>query len=371
VAVQQAAGLAQSWRTNRGKAARRYVAHLAWYTGLPDDKRSKQHKPTWKAWAIPELKSVCIQANVNVVARLAEVPEGVQLQPSVESQFDYWLRIATLTRRQPVYLPVKLSDYHKHKLSGVTPNSSVTLHRRKGVWWLTLTIARPQPESVQPVRRRGVDVGIANFLTDDRGQRYGTFKGDLARRHQADRAKRQRKAKLRACLAKQGVQTLPSTSSASGQRLARHVRQSINRAVNRLLDDNADSLLVMEDLNVSSMRFKARRMNAYLYASNLGHIPEQLRWAAAKRGIPLALVNPAYSSQECPRCHYADRANRPNQQTFCCQVCGFADHADAVGATNILNRYGDQQLARCRSLEAVKHLLQTRHSTWKAQHGYP
>jgi IS605 OrfB family transposase len=371
VAVQQAAGLGQRWRTNRRQAARRYVAHLAGYTGQPGDNRSKQRQPTWTAGALPELKSVCIQANVNGVAGLAEVPAGVPLQPSVESQFDSWLPIATLSRRKPVYLPVKLSDYPKHKLAGVMPNSSVTLHRRKGVWWLTLTLASPQPERVQAVRRRGVDVAIVNFLTDDRGQRYGTFKGDLARRHQADRAKRQRQAKLRACLDKQGVQNLPSTSSASGQRLARHVRQSINRAVNLLLDDNADSLLVMEDLDVSSMRFKARRMNAYLYASNLGHIPEQLRWAAATRGIPLAPVNPAYASQECPRCPYADRANRPHQQTFCCQVCGYAGHADALGATNLLNRYADQQLARCRSLEQVKHLVLTRHSTWTAHHAYP
>src|SRR5207344_1672287 len=73
---------------------------------------------------------------------------------------------------------------------------------------------------------------------------------------------------------------------------------------------------------LASMRFKARAMNAYLYASNLGHIPEQLAWATAKRGMAAHLVKAAYSSQECSRCHYVDRANRPDQKTFCCVVCG-------------------------------------------------
>ncbi len=203
------------------------------------------------------------------------------------------------------------------------------------------------------------------------GKHYGSFQGDLAARHQRDRAKRRRKAKLRACLEKKGITNLPSTSSASGQRLSRHVRQSINRAVNEFLADCVDTTVVLERLSVASLGFKARRMNAYLYASNLGHVKDQLPWAAAKRGIELVYVNPAYSSQECPHCHFPDRANRPTQQTFCCVVCGFTGHADQVGATNILNRLNDSELAACRSLEQVKALLLRRHAHWKAQHGYP
>ena len=64
-------------------------------------------------------------------------------------------------------------------------------------------------------------------------ERYGTFHGTLARRHRWDREKRQRKARPRACLEKKGVTRLPSLTS---QRLARQVRQEINRAVNLLLN---------------------------------------------------------------------------------------------------------------------------------------
>jgi transposase len=55
-------------------------------------------------------------------------------------------------------------------------------------------------------------------------------------------------------------------------------------------------------------------------------------------------VKSAYTSQECSVCHYPDRANRPDQQTFCCQVCGYSTHADLKAAINIEHRWGDGEL---------------------------
>ena len=217
----------------------------------------------------------------------------------------------------------------------------------------------------------GVDVGIANFITTSTGKSYGSFQGNLAKKHKRDREKRRRKAKLRACLEKKGVakEQLPSPSSATGQRLGRQVRQDINRAVNEMLADHSDARIVYEELTVASMRFKARAMNAYLYASNLGHIPEQLAWATAKRGMAAHMVKAVYSSQECSRCHYVDRANRPDQKTFCCVVCGYEDHADHNAAVNLAGRWGDHVLAACTNKAEVKALLCERHAAWKKQHG--
>ena len=92
------------------------------------------------------------------------------------------------------------------------------------------------------------------------------------------------------------------------------------------------------------MRFKARRMNAYLYASNLAHIPAQLAWGAAKRGITATSVKSAYSSQECQRCHFVAQSNRPEQQTFCCRVCGWQMHADHNAAVNLAARLSDREI---------------------------
>jgi len=364
VAIQQAAGIAQSWRSNRENAYQAYLEDLADYAAVqagqnPDAKRKE---PFWKEWKTPVLRVPCIQATVNVVV----------LEASEDSSFDYWLRISTLDKGNPLRVPVKLAPYHKKALSGHTINTSTALHKRRGVWWLTLSFDEDVPQKTGPEAPCvGVDVGIANFITTSTGKTYGSFQGNLAKKHQRDREKRRRKAKLRACLDKKGVpkQQLPTPSSATGQRLGRQVRQEINRAVNEMLADNSDARIVYEELNVASMRFKARAMNAYLYASNLGHIPEQLAWATARRGMAAHTVKAAYSSQECAHCHYVDRANRPDQKTFRCVVCGYEDHADHNASVNLAGRWGDQELAACKNTSEVKALLRERHAAWMKQHG--
>jgi transposase len=352
VVVQHAAGVARSWRTNRDRAYQAYLDDLAEHQAQADPQRAA---PTWRDWQTPTLKQTVIQANANVVV----------LEPSEDSTFDYWLRISTLDKRTPIRLPVKLAPYHRRLLDGKRINTSMTLTRKPSGWWLTLTInehiaATTTDES--PVV--GVDVGIANFLTTSTGKRYGSFHGKLARRHKRDREKRRRKARLRACLKKKGVTRLPSLTN---QRLARHVRQEINRAVNQFYADHGGHLVAYEDLDVRTMRFRARRMNAYLYASNLAHLPKQIAWGAKKRGQTARASWAAYSSQACSRCHFVSRANRPDQQTFCCQACGFQLNADENAAINHQARFRDREMRACRSKEDVKALLDARHVAFLEQ----
>jgi hypothetical protein len=370
VAIQHAAGIARSWRSNHDRAYREHLEDCAHYALLQNPRHPA---PTWKEWNTPVLKQAVLQANANVVSlerpNVPAQPDADQptadlaaQEPQTASTFDYWLRISTLERGKPLYVPVILADYHREALEGQKVNTSMTLTRKPSGWWLTITV----DETVEPTTTEespvvGVDVGIANFITTSTGKRYGTFHGKLAKRHQRDREKRQRKAKLRACLEKKGATRLPSLTN---QRLARHVRQEINRAVNLFYTDHAGYQVAYEALNVRGMRFHAKRMNAYLYASNLGHIPKQLAWKARKNGQTARAVWAAYSSQSCSQCSHVSKKNRPNQQTFCCQVCGLACHADENAAVNLQARFHDEDIQRCRSKEAVKALLEQRHQAY-------
>ncbi len=350
VAIQHAAGIAQSWRSNYSNAAQAYLDALAVYE---EDHEPDEGPPEWRDWNTPVLKEPVMQANANVAL----------LQPSEVCTFDYWLRLSTLEKGQPVLLPVKLAAYHRQALAGKTLNTSTVLARKVDGWWLTLSYdEQVKVETPKDAPVIGIDVGIANFITTSTGKHYGSFNGKLAERHKRDREKRRRKAKLRACLKKKGVKCLPSTRN---QKLARHVRQEINRAVNELYRDHPEAQFAYEHLNVAGMKFKSRRMNAYLYASNLAHIPAQLAWGATKRGIRARKVKSAYSSQECHRCHSVARENRPNQQTFCCVVCGQTNHADVNAAENLASRLHDQELAACADRKAIKTLLARRHQDWQ------
>ncbi|HEY7126714.1 MAG TPA: transposase [Ktedonobacterales bacterium] len=349
VAIQQAAGIAQSWRSNRENALEEFQeAYAAW----EEKHKPDEPPPVWKEWNTPVLKEICLQVNANVAL----------LEKSEDSTFEYWLRLSTLERGKPLLLPVKLAPYHQTALEGKQVNTSVTLTRKTNGWWLTLSYTEEvKIETPQAAPVVGVDVGIANFITTSTGKSYGTFHGKLAARHKRDRAKRRRKAKLRACLEKKGVKKLPSTRN---QKLARHVRQEINRAVNQFYADHAGYQVAYEQLSVRTMKFKSRRMNAYLYASNLAHIPKQLAWGALKRKQRAQKVKSAYSSQECRVCHHVSRVNRPSQQTFCCWCCRHAAHADVNAAGNTADRLNDQEIRNCQNRQEIKLLLQTRHQEW-------
>src|SRR5947209_7764458 len=85
VAIQQAAGIAKSWRSNRANAYQDYLDALAEYReqGADGTLEEGTKEPEWREWNVPTLRKRCIQANANVV----------RLEPSADSTFDYWLKV--------------------------------------------------------------------------------------------------------------------------------------------------------------------------------------------------------------------------------------------------------------------------------------
>ena len=55
-------------------------------------------------------------------------------------------------------------------------------------------------------------------------------------------------------------------------------------------------------------------------------------------GGTLLAVPPHHTSQECPCCGPIAKENRPTQAKFPCVDCGYENHADVVGAINVLER---------------------------------
>ncbi len=174
VAIQQAAGVAQSWRTNREQAYQDYLEELAEFETQRAENTldEKAKEPNWNEWNVPTLRQTCIQANSNVVV----------LELSHESTFDYWLKISTLEFRKPQFIPIKLAAYHRKALDGKTINTSVTLNKRSDGWWLTLTYDEVVPIQAEPSSPVvGVDVGIASAT---RGRVHNCFTR-LSRRNEA------------------------------------------------------------------------------------------------------------------------------------------------------------------------------------------
>ena len=76
---------------------------------------------------------------------------------------------------------------------------------------------------------------------------------------------------------------------------------------------------------------------------------------------------PCFGTPLSQRWQRVARENRPNQQTFCCVVCGHTNHADVNAAENLASRLDDQELSTCADRQAIKALLQRRHHEWQEQ----
>ncbi len=58
---------------------------------------------------------------------------------------------------------------------------------------------------------------------------------------------------------------------------------------------------------------------------------------AAIHGLCVQVINPAYTSQTCPRCGKVERHMR-HKSTFRCWDCGYTQNADFVAARNVAAR---------------------------------
>jgi putative transposase len=279
----------------------------------------------------PELHNVCIQANANVVV----------VEPSSTSQFDFWLRISTLETGHPVRIPIKLYDHAKETLAQFPKLcSGVTLNRRDGEWFATFVVERKGPKA-KSSGVVGVDIGMVSIVSTSDGRRYGQVSTELRRRVEDANAKHRRKQQLNACLKRKSRPTV----SLNNDKAEAFARNEIGRALNQMLDELPGATKVaLERLTVKDMRFKSRQMNRALRASQLGYVREKLKFKLDERGVRYCSVQPAYSSQQCSHCGFTILMNRRSQAEFHCLWCGFEANADENAATNIAERFSDEEL---------------------------
>jgi len=279
----------------------------------------------------PLLRSVCLQANANVVV----------IEPSRSPTFDFWLRISTLEAGKPIRVPVTLYRRARETLAEFPKLcTGVTLNRRDGQWYATFVVERRAPKSKSSAVI-GVDIGMASIVSTSQGRRYGQVSPELRRRVERAAAKRRRKQKLNACLKRQGRPTV----SLRDERAEAFARNEIGRALNQMLSDlPGGAAVALERLSVRDMRGRSRQMNRALRASQLGYVRDKLKFKLDERGIRYRSVQAAYSSQQCSRCAFTFPLNRRSQGEFRCLWCGYEANADENAASNIAERFGDEEL---------------------------
>lgn len=281
----------------------------------------------------------------------------IQEPDKKSSGVDYWIRFSGLKPREVSWLPIKLYKNARKLLSQGKLATSSKLEKISGKWYLTLYVNREvEKHGVEKVR--GVDPGYACYLTDSNGNRFGEFSDELSEKIKADKERRERVKKQNACLRKK---ELPAVEF-SMKRKSRYVRHQANTAAKELINSlEPFEAVALEDINVAQViKGTAWNQGQWRQACQLGYLMRSVKNKLEWLGIPVKLTNPAYSSQRCPKCGFIDSVNRLNQEQFVCLSCGFATHADVVGALNHKERFFDRELNSCNVGEA-RELLQKRY----------
>lgn len=229
---------------------------------------------------------------------------------------------------------------------GEVRNATVSLSG--GKWFVSIQtqceIEQPIPQSTSAV---GIDVGIARFATMSDGTHLvplNSFKRYEARLRRAQRAmSRKTKFSSNWKKTKARIQRIHA-------RIGNARRDYLHKATTTISQNHA--MVCIEDLQVRNMSRSAAgttakpgknvRAKAGLNKSILDQgwfeFRRQLDYKLAWRGGWLVAVPPQNTSRTCPYCSHVSADNRLTQARFVCRQCGFEEHADLVGAMNILAR---------------------------------
>ncbi|MGN9847582.1 RNA-guided endonuclease InsQ/TnpB family protein, partial [Nonomuraea sp. H19] len=203
------------------------------------------------------------------------------------------------------------------------------LVRRDGMWFLLATCDLPEPPLQEPDGFLGVDLGIANIATTSTGKRH-CGKGLNAVRHRQRRLRKRLQAK-----ATKSAKRLLKLRRRKEARFAANINHVIAKQTVTEAERTGKGI-ALEDLSGIRDRVRLRKpQRVTLHSWSFHQLGSFLAYKARRAGVAVVYVDPAYSSQECSACHHIDKNNRPDQATFTCTSCGFAEHAD-VNAAHVL-----------------------------------
>jgi putative transposase len=203
---------------------------------------------------------------------------------------------------------------------------------RDGKWFLSAAIELPDPDVFEPVDWIGVDRGINNLATTSDNANYAGRRLGRYRRWQA-----RKKAELQAKRTSSSVRRLKRRAKREA-RHATHINHRISKDIVAVAQ-RTERGIALEELQGIRERVTVRRDQRATQSSWPFHqIGSFLEYKARRAGVPFIEVDPAYTSQVCPRCGHTERANRPTRDHFSCRRCGLAGPADHVAGVNVRNR---------------------------------
>jgi IS605 OrfB family transposase len=210
-------------------------------------------------------------------------------------------------------------------------------------WFLLVSVEIPVPEldELQLRAVKGVDVGQRFLAVESAGKNARFWSG------KATMAKCEHFARVRQGLQRKGTRSATRRLRLLSLRETRF-RADINHQLSKQLA-SPNTLIGFEWLkdiddrterrSVPKASKKRKRANRRRAGWSFADLQTKTRYKAVLNNSAVVYVDADYTSQACPQCGHASKANRPGRGlNFVCEACNYKLHADLVGARNIALR---------------------------------
>jgi IS605 OrfB family transposase len=267
----------------------------------------------------------------------------------------------------------------------------------KGGWSVTAAyparqVASVRPQKPNPTPVEGIDAGVREVFTTTAGRRFGEGQyAVIAARAERDRARGKARNNLRGvrdrhlararAAAEVGDTHTAVAARATAARIDRHnlghgklsrqrdrdravTKNVVYQAVHDLVDTT--TMIVAEDLSGMRGKSKYGRTASRIYAAwQRTFLADALASVPSRRGSAVALVNPAYTSQQVHPCGHLGirRGKNVHCQTAGCPQQGIVYDTEINAARNIRDRATDRTITRYTPYTEVKRILIARAGT--------
>lgn len=230
---------------------------------------------------------------------------------------------------------------------------NVTVSCVGGKWQVSIQTEREVEKPVHPATSiTGIDVGIARFATLSDGsfiEALNSFRRhEEALRRATQVLSHKTKFSNNWKKAKADVQAIHTRTG--------NVRRDFLHKTTTTISQN-HAIVCIEDLQVRNMSKSAAGsvqkpgrqvrqksgLNKAILDQGWSEFRRQLEYKQVWLGGEVLAVPPRNTSRTCPCCGHVSAENRRSQARFLCVACGYENHADLVGAINVLHR-GHQML---------------------------
>ena len=246
------------------------------------------------------------------------------------SHFDYFLKLSTLQKGKPIYLPLKRNPYLDDCLKKGERLPFVQVRLTDKTCTISAIVSYDKAPLRSPTESIGLDFGMVAMFTTSDGERHGLSSFTKLKIWDEELLQ------LTKELQKQSIKLSTNARYVQLQRrIKSYFKNEIGRILNKLAKKNV-GVFVVEKLDFRAAGL-SKRMNRLIGRTYRAFVNAKLARLEEQYGIQIIAVNPAYTSQECSRCHYVSKDNRKTQKDFVCRHCHYSCNAD-VNAGRVINQ---------------------------------